>query len=391
MRKRLNIGITCYPSVGGSGVIATELGKLLAERGHRIHFITHGMPFRLKGYHKNIFYHEVEVTDYHVFKYPPYDLSLAAKMAQVANMKQLDVLHVHYAIPHAVCAFLAKSMVKHPLKVVTTLHGTDITILTHDESMADLVRLGINGSDAVTAVSEDLIRETKLRLKVDRNIHLTYNFIDKRIYYPRDSAQYRAHFAPQGEKILMHISNFRPVKRIGDVVEIFRKVNESIPSRLLFIGEGPETAKTAAQVKALGLEEKVLFLGKQELVADLLSVADVLLLPSEKESFGLVALEAMACGVPTVGSNAGGIPEVVLHGETGFLADVGDTDAMAEGCIRLLSDDALYAAMRANCIQRSRTVFCNERIIDEYENLYYQVIGREESGKPNRERVCTVE
>jgi len=391
MEKALNIGITCYPSLGGSGVIATELGKQLAERGHRIHFITHGMPFRLTGYHKNIYYHEVDVPDYHVFKYPPYDLSLAAKMAQVANLQELDVLHVHYAIPHAVCAYLAKGMVNRPLKVVTTLHGTDITILTHDESMADLVRLGINGSDAVTAVSNDLIRETQTRLQITKEIDLTYNFVDKRIYMPKDATRYRNDFAPNGEKILMHISNFRPVKRITDVVEIFRKVNETVPSRLVFIGEGPEMAKIVSRVKELNLEEKVLFLGKQEIVADLISVADVLLLPSEKESFGLVALEAMACGVPTVGSNAGGIPEVVVHGETGYLADVGDTDEMAAGCIKLLSDDGLYAAMAAQCVERSRTVFCNERILEQYESIYYRVLGYDVKNDAERERVCTVE
>lgn len=391
MEKALNIGITCYPSLGGSGVIATELGKQLAERGHRIHFITHGMPFRLTGYHKNIYYHEVDVPDYHVFKYPPYDLSLAAKMAQVANLQELDVLHVHYAIPHAVCAYLAKGMVNRPLKVVTTLHGTDITILTHDESMADLVRLGINGSDAVTAVSNDLIRETQTRLQITKEIDLTYNFVDKRIYMPKDATRYRNDFAPNGEKILMHISNFRPVKRITDVVEIFRKVNETVPSRLVFIGEGPEMAKIVSRVKELNLEEKVLFLGKQEIVADLISVADVLLLPSEKESFGLVALEAMACGVPTVGSNTGGIPEVVVHGETGYLADVGDTDEMAAGCIKLLSDDGLYAAMAAQCVERSRTVFCNERILEQYESIYYRVLGYDVKNDAERERVCTVE
>ncbi|MCI3920317.1 N-acetyl-alpha-D-glucosaminyl L-malate synthase BshA [Paenibacillus sp. TRM 82003] len=390
MREKLNIGITCYPSLGGSGVVATELGKLLAERGHQVHFITHGMPFRLGGYHKNIYYHEVEVADYHVFKYPPYDLSLAAKMAQVANMQKLDVLHVHYAIPHAVCAYLAKGMLERPLKVVTTLHGTDITILTHDESMADLVRLGINGSDAVTAVSKDLIVETQERLHITRDIDLTYNFVDKRVYYPRDCSRYRCDFAPRGEKIVMHISNFRPVKRIGDVLEVFRRVNEAVPSRLVFIGEGPEMSKTITRVRELGLEERVLFLGKQDEVAELLSVADVMLLPSEKESFGLVALEAMACGVPTIGSVAGGIPELVTHGETGYLAPVGDTATMAADCIRLLTDEALYARMSESCTIRSQTVFCNDRIMEEYENIYYRVLGSEHSAA-GLERVCTVE
>jgi len=390
VKDKLNIGITCYPSLGGSGVVATELGKLLAERGHQVHFITHSMPFRLTGFHKNIFYHEVEVSDYHVFKYPPYDLSLAAKMAQVANMQKLDVLHVHYAIPHAVCAYLAKGMVERPLKVVTTLHGTDITILAQNESMADLVRLGINGSDAVTAVSNDLIRETQERLHITRPIDLTYNFVDKRVYYPRDCSKYRCDFAPKGEKILMHVSNFRPVKRIADVVDVFRRVNEEVPSRLVFVGEGPELGKTIARVREYGLEERVLFLGKQDEVAELLSVADVMLLTSEKESFGLVALEAMACGVPTVGSSAGGIPEVVTHGETGFLSPIGDVDSMADDCIRLLTDPTLYARISANCTKRSQTVFCNDLIMETYEDIYYRILGRERAAVP-RERVCAAE
>lgn len=390
MRDKLNIGISCYPSLGGSGVVATELGKLLAERGHQVHFITHSMPFRLTGYHKNVYYHEVEVSDYHVFKYPPYDLSLAARMAQVANMQKLDVLHVHYAIPHAVCAYLAKNMTDRPLKVVTTLHGTDITILGHNESMADLIRLGINGSDAVTAVSADLIRETQQSLRITRPIDLTYNFVDKRVYYPRDCSRYRSDFAPNGEKILMHVSNFRPVKRVSDVIDVFRRVNERMPSRLVFIGEGPELGRTISRVRELGLEDRVLFLGKRDEVAELLSVADIMLLPSEKESFGLVALEAMACGVPTVGSLAGGIPEVVTHGHTGFLSEVGDTASMAEHCISLLTDPELYAAISSQCTIRAQTVFCNDLIMREYEDIYYRILGREQQPS-TREQVCAAE
>ncbi|WP_274364624.1 N-acetyl-alpha-D-glucosaminyl L-malate synthase BshA [Paenibacillus thermotolerans] len=385
MRERLNIGITCYPSLGGSGVVATELGKLLAEQGHNVHFITHSMPFRLGGFHKNIFYHEVEITDYHVFKYPPYDLSLAAKMAQVAKHQKLDVLHVHYAIPHAVCAYIAKGMVDSDLKVITTLHGTDITILAQNESMSDLIRLGINSSDAVTAVSLDLIRETRERLNITRHIDLTYNFIDKRIYYPRDCSKYRCDFASRGEKIIMHVSNFRPVKRVLDVVEVFRTVNEQVPSKLVFVGEGPEMARTISRVEELGLRDRVLFLGRQDEVAELLSVADIMLLPSEKESFGLVALEAMACGVPTIGSDAGGIPEVVTHGETGYLSGVGDTADMAENAIRLLKDEALYARMSAACVRRAQTEFCNDLIRGQYEDIYYRVLNE------CKERVLTNE
>ncbi len=387
MRKKLNIGITCYPSLGGSGVVATELGKLLAERGHQIHFISHSIPFRLNGYHKNIFYHEVEVMDYHVFKYPPYDLSLSSKMAQVANLQKLDILHVHYAIPHAVCAYLAQGMTQRPLRVVTTLHGTDITILAQNEGMSDLIRLGINNSDAVTAVSNDLIAETRKLLHIQRHIDLTFNFIDKRIYYPRNCSRFRLDFASQGEKILMHISNFRPVKRVSDVLDIFRRVNSRIPSKLIFIGEGPEMAKTISTVKELGLERNVIFLGKQDEVAELISVADLMLLPSEKESFGLVALEAMACGVPTIGTRTGGIPELVVHAETGYLAAVGDTAAMAEYALQLLTDNTLYHKFYEACIRRAQTVFCNEIICQTYEDIYYRVL----QNVINKEQVLSCE
>jgi L-malate glycosyltransferase len=376
MSETLRIGITCYPTLGGSGVVATELGKMLAEKGHDVHFITHSIPFRLGRFDKHIFFHEVEVSDYYVFRYPPYDLSLASKLAQVAKREKLDLLHVHYAIPHAVCALLAKQMVGDQLKVVTTLHGTDITVLAQDDSLSDLIRYAINQSDAVTAVSEDLIRETRETLLVDRPIDLTYNFVDKRVYYPRNVSKLRAEFAHVDEKILMHISNFRPVKRVLDVVEVFAKVNDNIPSRLLFVGEGPDLSKVMARVKELGISDRVSFCGKQDDVAEVISLADLLLLPSEKESFGLVALEAMACGVPTVGSLAGGIPELVMDGETGYLSPVGDTDKMARDAIRLLSDGDLYQRMVEACLSRARNAFCNNRITADYEDIYYRVLGR---------------
>lgn len=377
MGNSLKIGITCYPSLGGSGVVATELGKLLAEKGHQVHFITHSIPFRLGEFQKNIFYHEVEVNDYYVFRYPPYDLSLASKMAQVAQMQQLDILHVHYAVPHAVCAYLAKQMVKdHPLKVVTTLHGTDITVLAQDESLKDLIRLAINQSDAVTAVSNDLIRETHELLDIPRDIDLTYNFIDKRVYYPRNVQELRAEYAAPHEKILMHISNFRPVKRVKDVVDIFAKVQSQVPARLLLVGEGPDLPKIQSKIRDLGLEDRVVFLGKQNDVAEVISLADILLLPSEKESFGLVALEAMACGVPTIGSRAGGIPELVTHGETGYLAEIGNTTVMADYAVNLLQDSELMERVKGNCLERARHVFCNDLITAEYEKIYYRVLGR---------------
>ncbi|REJ20479.1 MAG: N-acetyl-alpha-D-glucosaminyl L-malate synthase BshA [Paenibacillaceae bacterium] len=377
MARPLKIGITCYPTLGGSGVVATELGKLLAEKGHEIHFITHSIPFRLGKFQRNIYYHEVEVNNYYVFRYPPYDLSLASKMAQVARMQRLDLLHVHYAVPHAICAWLAKQMLDGGIKTVTTLHGTDITVLAQDESLRDLIRLAIHQSDAVTAVSRDLIRETRERLDIETPIDLTYNFVDKRVYYPRECRSLRNEYAAPGEKVLMHISNFRPVKRVGDVIDVFARVNAKLPSRLLLVGEGPELSKIQWQVESLGLEDRVTFLGKQDDVAQVISVADLLLLPSEKESFGLVALEAMACGVPTIGSLAGGIPELVAHGTTGFLAPVGDTEQMAEYAVRLLSDESMYARFREACLERARTTFCNDRITAEYERIYYRVLGIE--------------
>ncbi len=373
----MKIGITCYPRLGGSGVVATELGKLLAEQGHQVHFITYSLPFRLGKFHKNIFYHEVEVRDYHVFKHPPYDLSLANKLAQVATMQKLDLLHVHYALPHAISAFLAKEMVGDQLKVITTLHGTDITILGQEESFKDLIQLAINKSDVVTAVSQDLINETKSVLSIEKEIELIYNFVDKRIYNPRQCEHLRSEFAQPDEKILMHISNFRPVKRTLDVVDIFAKVNKKIKSKLMLVGEGPDLPKVQCKVQELGLSDDVYFMGKQDDVAQVISIADVMLLPSEKESFGLVGLEAMACGVPTIGSNAGGIPELIKHGETGYVAPIGETGLMAEYCLELLQNKARYDAFRQACIHRATHEFCNNKITQQYENIYYKVLEME--------------
>lgn len=375
MNRPLKIGITCYPSLGGSGVVATELGKILAEKGHEIHFIAHSMPFRLGKFQRNIYYHEVEVTDYYVFRYPPYDLSLASKMHQVARNVGLDILHVHYAVPHAICAYLAKEMSGDGLKVVTTLHGTDITVLAQNEALKDIIRLGIRKSDAVTAVSQDLIKETRELLDISEPIDLTYNFVDKRIYYPRECSDLRRDYAEPHEKVLMHISNFRPVKRTADVVDIFAKVNAKIPTKLILVGEGPDLPKLQTKIAKLGLTDRVVFLGKQDDVAQVVSVADLMLLPSEKESFGLVALEAMACGVPTIGSLAGGIPELVQHGVTGYLAPVGDTDQMAAFAVELLQDTKRYADFREACLQRARHEFCDAKISAQYEEIYYRVLG----------------
>lgn len=377
MERPLKIGITCYPSLGGSGVVATELGKIMAEKGHEIHFITNSVPFRLGKFQRNVYYHEVAVTDYYVFRYPPYDLSLAAKMNQVARRVGLDILHVHYAVPHAICAYLAKEMSQDQFKVVTTLHGTDITVLAQDETLKDVIRLGIRKSDAVTAVSRDLIKETRELLDISEPIDLTYNFVDKRLYYPRECSDLRRDYAEPHEKVLMHISNFRPVKRAQDVVDIFAKVNAALPAKLILVGEGPDLPKLQTKIEAMGLSDRVHFLGKQDDVAQVVSIADLMLLPSEKESFGLVGLEAMACGVPTIGSLAGGIPELVRHGVTGYLAPIGDVDTMADYAISLLQDRKRYADFREACLIRARTEFCDEKISSQYEQIYYRVLGIE--------------
>lgn len=295
-------------------------------------------------------------------------------------MQGLDLLHVHYAVPHAVCAFLAKQMLGNDIKVVTTLHGTDITVLGQDESLKDLIRLAINESDAVTAVSLDLINETRRVLDITRDIDLTYNFVDKRVYYPRDVSDLRGDFASPNEKILMHISNFRPVKRVGDVVDIFAKVSHELPAKLLLVGEGPDLPKIQAKINEMGLEDKVRFLGKQDDIAQVISLADLLLLPSEKESFGLVALEAMACGVPTIGSQAGGIPELIQHGKTGFLAPIGDTAAMAKYAVQLLSNEDMIEQFRRACLERSCNDFSRDMITNQYEDIYYRVLGRKVLG-----------
>jgi N-acetyl-alpha-D-glucosaminyl L-malate synthase BshA len=374
MGINLKIGITCYPTHGGSGVIAAELGKMLADKGHSVHFITDHIPFRLGKFHRNIFYHKVEVYDYPVFRHPPYDLALSSHLAQVAVAHSLDVLHVHYALPHAVAAYLAKQMVGDRLKVVTTLHGTDITVLGHDPSLRDLIRFAIEKSDAVTAVSKNLIDLTNQLIGADKEIKLVYNFIDKRQYFPQSLPEIRHTFAEPEEKLLIHISNFRPVKRTMDVIDIFAKVRADIPSKLILVGEGPDWCAVHDQVKRMGLAPHVHFLGKQDEVSQLISLADVTLLPSETESFGLVALEAMACGVPTVGTNAGGLPEVVVHGETGYLTDIGDVSRMAMYVIDLLKDNELHQRLSEAGLQRASHYFCSDDITAQYEQIYRSVL-----------------
>ncbi|WP_025026795.1 N-acetyl-alpha-D-glucosaminyl L-malate synthase BshA [Caldalkalibacillus mannanilyticus] len=370
----MKIGITCYPSLGGSGVIATELGKLLAEEGHEVHFITSSMPFRLGKYYPNIFFHEVEVNHYSVFRYPPYDLTLASRMAQVANREKLDILHVHYAVPHAICAYLAKQMIEHPIKIITTLHGTDITVLGYDQTLKDMIKFGIEKSDVVTAVSESLIKETVDLLQISRPIHKVYNFVDKRVYFKRDSKELRERLAPNGEKLIVHISNFRPVKRVMDVAKIFQQISTEINAKLVLIGEGPEFPKVCQWLTEHSLCDDAIYLGKQEDTSVILSQMDLMLLPSEQESFGLVALEAMACGVPVIASNAGGLPEVVVNGQSGYTFPIGAVDEMANAAITLLKDPILYETLAEEAIHMAKNKFCGHEILKDYENLYYSVL-----------------
>lgn len=303
---RLKIGITCYPTVGGSGVVATELGKLMAENGHEVHFITSNMPFRLNVLHHNIFFHQVNVNQYSVFQYPPYDISLASKMAEVIKREKLDILHVHYAIPHAICAILAKQMAGTDVKIVTTLHGTDITVLGYDPALTDAIKFGIEKSDVVTAVSQSLAEQTVELIAPDQDIQVIHNFIDERIYKKVDADNLKtAYGIKPEEKVVIHVSNLRPVKRVRDVVKAFSKISSDIPAKLLVVGDGPERSRLCKLVKELDIEDQVLFLGRQDQLEKLYSISDLMFLLSEKESFGLVALEAMACGVPCIATNTG--------------------------------------------------------------------------------------
>ncbi|KKB74782.1 MULTISPECIES: N-acetyl-alpha-D-glucosaminyl L-malate synthase BshA [Bacillus] len=373
--KKLKIGITCYPSVGGSGIIATELGKLLAERGHEIHFITSSVPYRLNKVYSNIYFHEVQVNQYAVFKYPPYDLALASKMAEVAKREQLDILHAHYAVPHAVSAFLAKQMLGGNIKTVTTLHGTDITVLGYDPSLQDLIKFAIESSDRVTAVSSALASQTYDLIKPDKKIETIYNFVDERVYIKHDHHALKEQYGiSPDEKVIIHVSNFRQVKRVQDVIHVFSRIVKRMKAKLLLVGDGPEMTVICQLVRQLGLGDDVLFLGKQDNVEELYAISDLKLLLSEKESFGLVLLEAMACGVPCIGTNIGGIPEVIEDGVSGFLVNIGDVDAAGEKALRLLTDDALHSSFAEAALRNIRDRFSSCSIIGQYEDIYNQLI-----------------
>jgi N-acetyl-alpha-D-glucosaminyl L-malate synthase BshA len=379
----MKIGITCYPTYGGSGVVATELGLELAQRGHEIHFISYAQPIRLRGSEANIHYHEVEVSRYPLFDYPPYDLALATRMAEVAQLYDLDLLHVHYAIPHSVSALLARQMMAEGprgrrLPFVTTLHGTDITLVGLDRSYLPITRYSIEQSDGVTAISNYLRDRTLRVFDVKNSIEVIYNSVNCDVYHrnPDKVSELRAEYAPKGERILVHLSNFRPVKRLTDVIEIFDRVRKQIPSKLLMIGDGPDRSVAEWLAVQKGIHDDVLFLGKQDQIQETLGVADIMLMPSELESFGLAALEAMACEVVPIATRAGGVPEVIDHGKSGYLAEVGDVETMARYAIELLNDEPKLREMgrqgRAVALDR----FCSTKIVKQYEDFYRRVLER---------------
>lgn len=372
----MRIGIVCYPTFGGSGVIATELGKALAESGHRIHFITYSQPVRLDYFSENISYHEVAIAKYPLFDYIPYETALTSKLVDVATFEGLDVLHVHYAIPHASVAYLAKQILAAKgivLPVVTTLHGTDITLVGKDSSYEPVVTFAINHSDGVTAVSESLKQDTYNNFKISKEIEVIPNFIDLKRFSKKAKDHFRKAVAPNGERLIVHTSNFRKVKRVQDVVHVYSKLKEQIPSKLLLIGDGPERHNIEQLCRDLNLCDDVRFLGKQEMIEEILSICDLFIMPSETESFGLAALEAMACQVPVISSNAGGMPELNIQGVTGFMSRVGDIDDMAANAITILKEDDILKKFKSNALLRAKDFDINV-IMPQYEKYYTKVI-----------------
>ncbi len=370
----MKIGICCYPSFGGSGVVATELGRHLAGRGHEVHFITYDKPFRLGDYHPNIVYHSVEVSQYPVFKHPPYVLSLANKVKEIAEREGLDILHAHYAVPHATAVYLAKEMLGRPIRTVVTLHGTDVTIMAEDPTLRDVTAHSVDQFDLVTAVSDDLRKHAQDVLGLSKPIELVYNFIDPQEYKRRETADLRAslHISPQA-KVLVHTSNFRPVKRVSDVMEIFYGVQREVEAELLLIGDGPHQRLAHELAVEWGIREKVHFLGKQNSVIDLLSLGDLFLLPSEKESFGLAALEAMSCGVPVIATAVGGIPELVAK-DAGRLSGLGDVKQMIKDAVALLSSEDLLAQYRKGARRQAVEVFPVQKAVSAYEEAYGRLL-----------------
>jgi L-malate glycosyltransferase len=370
--KIMRIGIVCYPTFGGSGVLATELGKALAQEGHQVHFITYQQPVRLNGFIPNIFYHEVQVPTYPLFDYPPYETALASTMVDVIANNKLDLLHVHYAIPHASAAYMAKRILEKQGKkipVITTLHGTDITLVGRDKTYAPVVAFSINESDAITAVSNNLRDETYKTFKIEKEIEVIYNFVDVTRFSRKPIDAFKKVIAPNGERILLHASNFRKLKRVPDVVAIFHEVHKQIPSKLLFIGDGPERQTAEKLCRDLGICDEVRFVGKQEQMEDILAIGDLFLLPSEYESFGLAALEAMAAGVPVISTNVGGLSEINVEGVTGYLSNVGDIAAMSRHALDILQNDATLNQFKERAAAHAKK-FDIHNIVPIYEKLY---------------------
>ncbi len=369
----MRIGIVCYPTFGGSGVLATELGKALADEGHQVHFITYQQPVRLNVFNTNIFYHEVRVPTYPLFDYPPYEVALASTMVDVIINHDLDLLHVHYAIPHASAAYMAKQIVKSKngrnIPVITTLHGTDITLVGKDKTYEPVVTFSINESDAITAVSQNLREETYRSFPITKEIEVITNFVDVSRFNKKPFDAFKKVIAPEGEKILVHASNFRKVKRVDDVIRIFAEVRKAMPAKLLMVGDGPERPATEELARELGVIDDIRFVGKQEQMEEILAVSDLFLLPSEYESFGLAALEAMAAKVVVISSNAGGLPEIVIQGKTGFMANVGDVATMSKDAISILEDNTLLEQMKQTAFEHACT-FDIQHIIPQYEKLY---------------------
>jgi len=373
----MKIGITCYPTYGGSGVIATELGKELALRGHKVHFISYALPFRLTQFVENVVFHEVEMSSYPLFEFPLYSLALASKMVEVAQYEQLDLLHVHYAIPHASSAYLAKQMLKEKLdlKIVTTLHGTDITLVGLEPSFLPLVKFSMEESDGVTAVSRFLKEKTITNYDIQKNIEVIPNFVDTNVFKPMDGFSFKKHLAPNNEKILVHTSNFRQVKRVPDTLRIFAKVIEEIPAKLVLVGHGPDRSECERLCRQLELCDHVKFLGKQEGLVEILNASDIFLIPSQSESFGLAALEAMACGLPVISSSVGGLPELVRHNETGYIAEIGDIDRMAKYTVDLLTNEKKYNLFSKNARERTVSMFDKSKVIPQYVEYYKKILG----------------
>jgi L-malate glycosyltransferase len=374
----MRVGIVCYPTFGGSGVLATELGKALANKGHEVHFISYNQPARLDFFSENVFYHEVNIAKYPLFEYAPYETALAGKMVDIVQSAHLDVLHVHYAIPHASAALLAKQILKQKgitIPVVTTLHGTDITLVGREVTYEHVVSWSINQSDAVTAVSNKLKEETLEHFDITREIDVIPNFIDFNRFNKKPREHFKQMIAPNGEKIIIHTSNFRKVKRVEDVVAIFSRIIKEIPAKLLLIGDGPERSHIEKVCREHNTCDWVTFLGKQEAIEEILSIGDLFVLPSESESFGLAALEAMACEVPVISTNAGGIPEVNINGVTGFLSDVGDVESMAQNAITLLKDPEMLKTFRKNALKQAHN-FDLKTILLQYEAVYNRVVNQ---------------